>query len=57
LAGHAPQVVVEGDATAALGQVYDGELVVRVVAVGVGRAVRVGLAGFLAKGVVGGAAG
>ena len=52
MAGHAPQVVVEGDATAALGQVYDGELVVRVVAVGVGRAVRVGLAALLAEGVV-----
>jgi len=57
LAGHGPQVAVEGDATAALGQVYDGELVVRVVAVGVGRAIGVGLAAFLAEGVVGGAAG
>ena len=57
MAGHGPQVAVEGDAAVAGGQVYRGELVVGIEAVGVGRAIGVGLAAFLAEGVVGGAAG
>ena len=52
MAGHGPQVAVEGDAAVAGGQVYRGELVVGIEAVGVGRAVRVGLAALLAEGVV-----
>jgi len=52
LAGHGPQVAVEGDAAEPSGQADGGELVVGVVAVVIRCAVRVGLAALLAEGVV-----